>query len=233
MAVKSWVDYWNSDHPIYVNDRHKRLHAEAVGRDILRHVLSPTTIVLDHGCGEALYAEQVAPGCGRLILCEAAPTVREKLAQRVAGISKISVIGADEVIALADASLDLIVVNSVLQYLTRDELAALLDLWRVKLKPDGRLVIADVIPPSVNPVTDAAALLRFAWKGGFLIPAFSGLVKTALSDYSKIRSTLGFSMYTEPEFTALLAQHGLKAARIHPNFGHNQARMTFSAQRDG
>ena len=231
MAAKSWVDYWNSDHPIYVNDRHKQLHAEAVGRDILSHVPSPAAVVLDHGCGEALYAEQVAQGCGQLFLCEAAPTVREKLAQRVTGNARISVIGADDVAALADASLDLIVVNSVLQYLTRDELAGLLDLWRVKLKPDGRLVIADVIPPDVNPVTDAAALLRFAWKGGFLVPAFVGLVKTTLSDYRKIRSTLGFSMYKEPEFLALLAAHGLKAERVHPNFGHNQLRMTSRAQR--
>ena len=59
------------------------------------------------------------------------------------------------------------------------------------------------------------------------------LVKTALSDYRKIRSTLGFSTYREADFVGLLAQHGLKATRIHPNFGHNQARMTFSAQRTG
>ncbi|MGE8941262.1 methyltransferase domain-containing protein [Leptospira interrogans] len=231
--MKSWIDYWNSDHPIYVNDRHKSLHAAAVGRDILRHVPSPDAVVLDHGCGEALYAETVAPGCGKLILCEAAPTVREKLAQRLASHSKVSVIGADGVAALPDGSLDLVVANSLLQYLSRDELAALLDLWRVKLKPGGRLVIADVIPPDVSPLTDATALLSFGWKGGFLVPAVAGLVKTALSDYRKIRSTLGFSTYREADFVGLLAQHGLKATRIHPNFGHNQARMTFSAQRTG
>lgn len=229
--MKSWIDYWNSDHPIYVNDRHKSLHAAAVGRDILRHVSSANAVVLDHGCGEALYAETVGQGCGTLILCEAAPAVREKLAQRVSANPRISVIGANEVAALADASLDLIVANSLLQYLTREELAGLLHLWREKLKPDGRLVIADVIPPDVSPVTDATALLSFAWKGGFLVPALAGLVKTALSDYRKIRSTLGFSTYQEADFIQLLAQNGLKTTRIHPNFGHNQARMTFRAER--
>jgi len=231
--MKSWIDYWNSDHPIYVNDRHKRLHAAAVGRDILRQVASPDAVILDHGCGEALYAEDVARGCGKLILCEAAPAVREKLARRAAGNPRISVIGAQDVANLADGSIDLIVANSLVQYLTRAELAALLDLWRGKLRPDGRLVIADVIPPDVSPLTDATALLRFGWKGGFLVPAVLGLVKTALSDYRKIRSTLGFSMYPEADFIALLGDHGLKAERIHPNFGHNQARMTFGARRSG
>ena len=35
--------------------------------------------MLDHGCGEALDAGRVAAACGKLYLCEAAPSVREKL----------------------------------------------------------------------------------------------------------------------------------------------------------
>ncbi len=227
--MKSWVDYWNSDHAIYVNDRHKTLHAAAVGRDILSHIKVADAVVLDHGCGEALYAEAVAAGCKRLILCEAAPAVSQKLAERVAGNTRMQVIGAEDVEGLADGSLDLVVANSLVQYLKRDELAGLLDLWRRKLKPSGHLVIADVIPPDVSPLTDAGALLSFAWKGGFLGGALAGLVKTALSDYRKIRSELGFSTYTEADFLGLLSDHGFKGTRVHPNFGHNQARMTFRA----
>jgi hypothetical protein len=72
--------------------------------------------------------------------------------------------------------------------------------------------------------------MRFALREGFLVPAFTGLVKTALSDYAKIRKTLGFSMYTEADMLSLLAAHGYRARRIQPNFGHNQARMTFEGQ---
>jgi hypothetical protein len=28
----------------------------------------------------------------------------------------------------------------------------------------------------------------------------------------------------------MLARNGLRGERVHPNFGHNQARMTFSAR---
>ncbi len=227
--MKSWIDYWDGTHAIYVSERHKQRHAAAVGRDILQQVHAPDAVVLDHGCGEALYAEAVAAGCRRLILCEAAPAVRGKLAARVAGHATIEVIGAEAVAGLADASLDLVVANSLVQYLTRAELSGLLDLWRGKLKPGGSLVVADVIPPDVRPLTDALALLKFGWQGGFLGAALLGLARTAVSDYRNVRATLGFSTYAEAELVALLGAHGFEGRRLRPNFGHNQARMTFRA----
>jgi SAM-dependent methyltransferase len=228
--MPSWIDYWNADHPIYVNDRHKALHARGVARDFARHIRGRDARVLDYGCGEALYAEDVARLCGHLTLSDAAPAVREKLAARVAGISTVSVESPDQSASTGDAEYDLIVVNSLLQYLEPDALDDLLRLWRRLLKADGRLVIADVIPPDVSPLTDAGALLRFGLKGGFLFGALTGLVRTAMSDYRKLRSELGFFTHAEADFLARLARHGYLAQRVRPNFGHNQARMTFSAR---
>jgi SAM-dependent methyltransferase len=228
--MRSWIEYWDSPHAIYVNERHKALHAADVGRDFIRHLPSPSAIVLDHGSGEALYAAEVARHCGRLILCEAAPGVREALGRRLAKMTNIDVVAPRDVAALADRSLDLVVANSLVQYLRREELADLLGLWRRKLAPTGLLIVADVIPPDVSPLADARALLRFAWTGGFLGAALTGLVRTALSDYRRLRAELGFATYAEAEFLALLEDHGYRAERIHPNFGHNQARMTFRAR---
>jgi SAM-dependent methyltransferase len=229
--VRSWIEFWDSGPAIYVSDRHKKLHAQAIARDILRCIPSPGAVVLDHGCGEALYAERVAAGCGRLFLCEAAPSVRAALARRLSGVPNVEVVDPNGVEALADGSVDLVVANSLVQYLSHDELAALLDLWRSKLSAAGVLTIADVIRPDVGPLTDAASLLRFAWQGGFLLAAVGGLVRTALSDYGRLRRQAGFSTYQEAELLALLAAHGFKGERLHPNFGHNQARMTFRAAR--
>ena len=227
--MKSWVDYWNSDHTIYVSERHKQVHAAAVAQDILRQIHTSGAVVLDHGCGEALYAETVATGCARLLLCEAAPAVREKLAARVAGIPAIEVIDPDAVAAFENASLDLVIANSLVQYLSTPELIGLLDVWRRKLKPRGGLVIADVVPPDVSPITDATALLRFGWQGGFLVAALGGLARTAVSDYRNLRAALGFATYSEADFLALLRTNRFEGRRIYPNFGHNQARMAFRA----
>lgn len=186
--------------------------------------------MLDYGCGEALFADQVAAKCGKLYLSDAALLVRERLQDKFSGNKRIAVLAPEEVASLADGSLDLVVVNSLLQYLSLDELRSLLKLWRSKLKSGGRLVIADVIPPDVSPITDAKALLSFAWHGGFLRSAVSGLARTAFSEYRKIREELGLAQYSEDEIIDILEDAGFVPERAARNFGHNQARMTFTAQ---
>lgn len=226
----NWRDYWNQDTPIYTSERHKLLHYRLVANDIIGLIPSPDAVLLDYGCGEALFADRVAAKCARLYLSDAAPLVRERLNERFGGNQRIAVLSTDDVPNLQDASLDLIVVNSLLQYLSLDELRSLLKLWRVKLKGDGKLVIADVIPPDVSPLTDAKALLSFAWQGGFVRSALLGLARTAFSDYRKIREEIGLSHYSAEEMLEILDEAGFKAKRAERNLGHNPARMTFTAR---
>ena len=86
----------------------------------------------------------------------------------------------DEVERLADASIDLVVANSLVQYIAPAELDRLLAIWRRLLAPGGVLIVADVIPPGVGVLTDAVALLRYAAKNGFLLAAVVGIGRTDL-----------------------------------------------------
>ena len=79
-------------------------------------------------------------------------------------------------------------------------------------------------------MTDASALLSFAWKGGFLGAAVTGLARTAVSEYRKLREELGLAQYDEAEMTEILGEAGFSAERLAQNIGHNQARMTFRAR---
>jgi SAM-dependent methyltransferase len=151
------------------------------------------------------------------------------LRERFQANPKIEVLAPEGVESLPEHSLDLVVANSLLQYLSLDELRSLLRLWRAKLKPEGQLVLADIIPHDVSPVTDARALLSFAWQGGFLAAAVRGLARTALSDYRKVRDELGFAQYEEAEIVDILDDCGFAATRRARNLGHNQNRMTFVA----
>ena len=101
---------------------------------------------------------------------------------------------------------------------------------RPKLKSDGRLLIADVLPPGLGPITDASALLGFGMAHGFFLAALAGLVRTVFSDYRKVRAQLGLTHYTEADLIGLLERAGFTAARHKPNLGHNQARMAFLAR---
>lgn len=226
----SWRDYWNREkNTIYVNATHSRLHDDLVARDIAALVSSSDSVVLDYGCGDASSAELVAGRCERLYLFDAAPNVRARLAQRFAGRDRITIVEDEALSTIAAASLDLIVVNSVLQYVSTPDLEGLLDRFRGKLRPAGRLVLADIISPDTSALDDTFALLDFARKGGFLTAAIAGLARTFFSDYRSLRARYGLTRYREADVLALLARHGLKGSRAARNIGHNQARMMFVA----
>lgn len=227
--VSSWREFWDRDTPIYVNARHKARHYAGLAEEIAALVPHPGAVVLDHGCGEALSADRVAESCGRLLLCDASPRQRDALGQRFAASPTIAILSPDDVAALPAASLDLVVANSLAQYLTVSELDACLRDWRRLLKPGGRLVLADVIPPQLGAVADATALLAFARREGFLVAAAIGLVRTLLSDYRALRRTLGLARSDEAAMLARLRETGFRAERMPRNLGHNQGRMAFLA----
>jgi SAM-dependent methyltransferase len=227
--MRDWLSFWNSPNRIYVNDLHRDVHYRDVATEIRALVPAGAATVLDYGCGEATRADIVADAVPKLFLSDGAPMVRDKIAARFKDDARIVVLSPEEVAALSAGSLDVIVLNSVAQYLKRAELDALLATFRRLLAPNGRLVIGDVSPPHTSAVTEIMALMGLAWRNGFIGPALVGLVRTAFSDYRVLRSQLGLSRYTEAEMLAVLAQAGFSAQRRHPNIEHNQERMTFVA----
>lgn len=225
-----WRDFWDGTHSIYVNARHKRLHYQAIVRD-LEPYLAPQAQVLDYGCGDALCADELARRCARLYLFDAAPNVRARLHQAFDEQPQIVIVEPDELAGLAASSLDLIVVNSLLQYLSQAEFERLLDFCHSRLAPTGRLLIADVVTPESDLVADTAALLRFAIEGGFFLAALGGLARTFFSPYRRLRGALGFTTYAPEDMLLLLRAHGFNGRRAATNIGHNQRRMTFLAER--
>lgn len=229
MSENNWISFWNSQHSIYVNARHLDLHYRDVADRFLQLNPASTANVLDFGCGEALHADRVAARVGHLWLCEAAPRVRDNLRARFGALPNVTVVDADELATIPAGTLDLIVANSVAQYLTRDELDALLRTWRRLLAADGKLILADVVPPGVSPISDAFALLRYAHRNDFLLAAFAGLVRTVLSPYRRIRASLGITTYTEREITGRIDAAGFRTERLPFNFEHQPARISFVA----
>lgn len=226
----SWREFWDGDHSIYVSDRHRMLHYDRIAKDIAAYVPNAQAQVLDHGCGEAASADLIAARCGALHLYDQAPSVQEKLRLKFSRNPKITVLASEALDLLPNALLDLIVANSLLQYLPYAGFESLLEFWRGKIKPDGLLVLADLIPPDLGAVTDAKALLHFGWQGGFFIPAIVGLARTAFSSYRELRQEIGLTQYPEEDVQTLLAAHGFRGERAPKNIGHNQARFAMLAR---
>ena len=117
-------------------------------------------------------------------------------ARAIAGTSKISVLTPEQAAALPAGSFDLIVMHSVAQYLSAAELDRLLATFRKLIKPDGLLVLGDIVPPRLAAPAAALALLRFGAANGFFWAAVGGLMRIFVSDYLRLRKTVGLSHYT-------------------------------------
>ena len=228
--MSDWISFWDTPHSIYVNARHRDVHYRGIAEDVRAYVPGPDAAVMDYGCGEALHADLVAGAAGRLLLVEAAAGVVKSLGTRFAGEPKIEVLPAARLDNQPDHAIDLIVTHSVAQYLSADALAAALVQFRRLLRPNGLLIVGDIIPPDLSALADVRALLRLASANGFLGAALIGLARTAASDYTRLRTTLGLARYDEPTMLAILATAGFSGWRAAANIGHNQQRMTFLAR---
>ena len=227
--ITDWLAFWDSPHSIYVNPRHKDVHYRLIAKEIAALVPEPQARVLDYGAGEALHADIVAAAAGELLLCEAAPGMRDELQRRFANSPKIRVIAPHEIARLPEHTLDLIVMHSVAQYLTPTGTGALFALFHRQLKSGGLLVVGDVIPPQVPAAVDAAALLRFGYHNGFFFAAVWGLLRTRLSSYWRLRSQLGLTRYAKAAMLEKLDAAGFDARLAPSNIGHNQARQIYYA----
>jgi SAM-dependent methyltransferase len=227
---KDWVSYYDSAHSIYVNAVHRDVHYAKLAEEIARYVPSSRAVVLDYGCGEALHADRIAAVCAHLTLADAAPSVRAHLIERFERTPNIAVASREKVAAMPSHSLDLVVFHSVSQYLSAKEFNSIAALFHRLLKPEGLFLIGDVVPPNVPAISDAWALLRFGAGNGFFPAALTGLVRTVLSDYWKLRTELGLTRYSEQDMVARLQMLGFTATRAPRNIGHIRSRMTFLAR---
>ena len=229
--MSDWISFYDFKHSvIYVNARHRDVHYRTIAQDIRAYVPRHSAAVLDYGCGEASSADLLAAACGHLSMVEAAPNVRAALSARYAGNSKISVLTPEQAAAQPPGSFDLIIMHSVAQYLSAAELDRLLGIFRNLLKPDGLCIIGDIVPPRLGAPAAALALLRFGAANGFFFAALGGLMRIFLSDYLRLKKTMGLSHYDEAAMLAKLATAGFAAKRASRNIGHNQQRMTFLAR---
>jgi SAM-dependent methyltransferase len=226
-----WISFYDFKHSvIYVNARHRDVHYRVIAEDIRAYVPSAEANVLDYGCGEATSAGLLAAACGHLTMVEAAPNVRAALKARYEANAKISVRTPDEAAALPAATFDLIVLHSVVQYLSEAEFDRLLGVFHRLIKPDGLVIIGDIVPPRLGAPAAALALLRFGLVNGFFFAAVGGLMRIFVSDYLRLRKTVGLAHYDAAAMLKRLTATGYVAERAKRNIGHNQRRMTFLAR---
>jgi hypothetical protein len=227
----SWREYWDGEHKIFVNARHRGLYFEAIAHEVAHFIPSPDALVLDYGCGEALAADLFASKCGHLYLYDGGPKIEAALRKRYESAEKITVLSEETLEAMPDATLDLFICHSIFQYMSIEECRAVAELAAKKLKLGGKILVGDIMPPHVDTVADSLALLDFAYRGGFFFAALRGMFFRSFSKYWRPRSRRGLTTFSIPDMQRLLSIAGFEARRMEQNIGPNRARMTFIGKR--
>jgi SAM-dependent methyltransferase len=230
--MQSWLDFWNAPNAIYVSRRHQDAHYAKVLSGIGRFMpAGGAAVVLDWGCGDALAADDLAQTCRIVLLYDRADSTRRRLLAHYAGNPKIRVLDDAELDAVSPASVDLIVVNSVVQYLDRRQFVDALRRFHRLLKSDGKLLLGDIIAPDTPLAGHVTTFLRFAWQNGFFVAAVIGLARNFMSPYRRLRRDAGYACYTAGEMLGLLDENGFVGERLTSNIAVSQLRSSYLARR--
>lgn len=230
--MDSWLSYWNAPNKSYVSERHKRAHYDVVFDGIHPYLpAGPNNVVLDWGCGDALAAARIAEVCGTVLLYDAADSTRERLRARYDCHTHIRILDNSGIDKLAANSINFIVVNSVVQYLSVEEFDTALTLFYHWLKPSGGLLLGDVISPGTGNSRHVITFLRFAWRNGFLLSAVDGLARTFASPYRHLQRNVGLTAYTPAQILKRLKRHGFVAERLMHNIAVSTHRSSYLARK--
>jgi SAM-dependent methyltransferase len=230
--LDSWLQFWNAPQHLYVNPAHAALLSREIAEELLRAAeIGKGDRCLDFGCGEALGCPVLLARGASVLLYDPSEWMRGLAGKRYGRMPGVTLLDRADLETVPSASVEVIYVISVVQYLTRDQLRGLLSQWHQQLRAGGRLVIGDVIPPGIGALSDSLALLAYCRRHGHLLPAIRSILATALSDYRRVRHALGLTSYDEAEIRDLLGSHGFALTRHARNLGVNQARMTFVGRR--
>jgi trans-aconitate methyltransferase len=187
--------------------------------------LSGRERVLDFGCGFGFITAMLASKVQELHFWDNSDGMLARTAKSMSRLP--NAVAAD----LSNAELDvehqydLIVINSVIQYMSEEELAAWLKRWHYKLDVGAAVLISDVILPRSAFFREVYDSLKFAAGEGFLL-------RTLWQDggqflkYLITRKQAPMSRYSQEYFSSLAQNAGFDVEILADNLTYRSSRFS-------
>lgn len=216
-----WLHYFDSLH----EQQMFQVEAEDFVERLERVVpLTPEMRVLDFGCGFGFCAALMARKAGKVMLWDGSPNMRLRAAATIAGHANARGLSVEPAPS-GEHRFDLIVVNSVIQYMTTNQVQRWLITWRALVTPGGRLVLADVVPQDGRSYRDLFDQSMFALRRGFLVTA----LKEGVSEfrrYCATRSARPLTTFSRQHLEQLAAGADFQVQFLPSNLTCRSARMS-------
>jgi len=220
MSTTGWGNFWKDQRQSFYSVM-KMATGYFVSKFEKLYPLHPTDELLDYGCGPGFVADSLAEKNIQLIGADINdffieecrknhPASRFLLITTDAATNK-NILGE----ALNGKQFDYILLLSIIQYFKSvNDLDEVIDLLRRYLKPQGKLIIADVLDENTSSVRDAFSLLMHCVKKG-RIGAFAGFISyLVFSDYRKISKQNKLLLVSEPTIRAIATRLGLHCEKV-------------------
>ena len=167
--AKDWLAYFDrlEDSPL-----HREQSALYVRSLITEVGLHRDQRVLDFGCGFGSVVALLAPLVSEVWWWDRSPTMRAATRRMTSEFHNARLYDLSASPLLGDktdrpeGTFDLILVNSVVQYMTPAELWRWIERWRDLVAPNGQIVLSDLIPQQHGRLSDMIDLFRFAARHG-------------------------------------------------------------------
>jgi len=183
--------------------------------------------VLDFGCGFGFVAAALAPLVAQVWMWDPAPNMRTAAAGNTAGFANVrlcDLMGEGGVQPTVPA-LDLILVNSVAQYMPPDALWAWLRSWPAMLAPGGKVVLGDLISSDHSAWRDMVDLLRLGARHGAPLRAVRDALG-GLDRYRRISRATPLVRVDQHELRRRAAEADLEVTVLPRNLTHFSRRWT-------
>jgi SAM-dependent methyltransferase len=223
-----WKAYWDGvEHPQILGDHGKAEATDFVGRLATALPIRAHWRVLDFGCGSGHVAELLAPMVREVWLWDAAPRMLEHARRRVERLGNVvTVDSVDTLVKDRAGRFDLILVNSVIQYMQPSELTDWVRRWRDLMHDHGRIAISDIAQPGGRLIVDLASLLSFCRRGGLPVTRVAGPILRSWLAYFRTRASRPLLTLSRGEVAALARQAGLVVDFCPGNLTHRRDRLT-------
>ena len=228
-SSSAWDDYWET---IGTESWLYREQSELYVRKLAAAIpLRPDMRVLDFGCGFGFVAELLADRVGEILVWDAAKNMRCHTAARLALHHNCHPLDLRDPTTAPPLRIDAILVNSVVQYMSRERFAEWLRIWRSWLAPGAAILVSDLVPPNHRVYRDVIDLLRFSFNRGKFQRTLRQILRE-LGSYGRKRQNAPLASYTTDDLQQLAAGAGLKLDILPGNLTHFVGRTTarFSAQ---
>lgn len=219
-TAKGWRVAWEA-----FDDRHPVYRFEAAAFvDKLDELVrpEPSWRVLDFGCGFGFVAEQLAARVQEVHLWDLAGNVRRRARVNLAHVPNARYFDPG---LPAEVRFDLIVVNSVVQYMSQEEFLSWLPRWRAWLAPGGRIVLSDLIPSRHSLWKDTREVLAFSRRHGLLLQDLGDRL-SLLMHYGKAASKHPLLRHDRVELELHAAAAGMRLEVAPENLTARSGRWT-------